>query len=86
MDLFRSRQSAGVEQISRIKEWVATQFDLGPDAVVMVSEVRCSEPGCPPLETIIAVLEGCGDRRQAKLHKAVQEIDANDIAGITFGP
>ena len=45
----------------------------------MVSELRCSEPGCPPLETMIAVLDGPGRRRQFKFHKPIADVTQDDI-------
>jgi hypothetical protein len=41
---------------------------------VMVTELRCSEPGCPPIETVIAILSK-GANRQHKLHKRIEEVD-----------
>lgn len=54
---------------------------LGPqesDTTVMVTQLACSEPGCPPVETVIAVLRQ-GDPLQVKIHKPVAEIDAEDV-------
>jgi hypothetical protein len=84
MDLFGSSRPNPV-QIARIKEWVARRFDLPPDSVVMVSELRCSEPGCPPLETMIAIIDGPGHRRQVTLHKSTGEITMGDVDGLVFG-
>lgn len=84
MDLFGTQPQPNPERISFIKQLVAQRFELPPDTVVMVSELRCSEPGCPPLETVIAILDGPGRRRQVKLHKSTAEITVNDIDGLTF--
>jgi len=53
-------------------------FRLVEDDTVMVTELRCSEPGCPPLETVIAVLSSSGSRH-FKLHKSAAEIARADI-------
>ncbi len=82
MDLFGSTPKPDVARVGQIKEWVRQHFALSDEAVVMVTELRCSEPGCPPLETVIAILDGPGSRRQHKLHKSVAELEAEDIAAI----
>ncbi len=59
---------------ARIKELVRSLFDLADDTVVMVSELRCSEPGCPPLETVIAILEAGAPPRQTRIHAAMADV------------
>ncbi len=45
----RGRRAAQVADLVRLH--------LGlPDAAVTVSQLACREPGCPPVETVIAVL------------------------------
>jgi hypothetical protein len=79
MNLFQQKPSANPEQALQIRSWVREWLSLDENAVVMVSELQCSEPGCPPLETMVAVLEGPGKRRQFKFHKPIAEITADDI-------
>lgn len=83
MDLFGGVPKPDREKLSLVKEWVHQRFELGEDAVVMVTELRCTEPGCPPLETVIAILEGPGSKRQFKLHKSVADLTPEDIAAIS---
>ncbi|OQW37767.1 MAG: hypothetical protein A4C66_12275 [Nitrospira sp. HN-bin3] len=45
----------------------------------MVTELECREPGCPPIETVIAVLTGPGNTQQYKIHKTATEIGLSDI-------
>lgn len=82
MDLFNAAPGPGIAQIARIKDWVRDRFALGDDVVVMVTELRCSEPGCPPLETVIAILDGPGSKRQYKLHKGTAEVVRQDIIAL----
>ena len=84
--LFRARRSKDAAADStRIKEWVSRLFALDQDATVMVTELRCSEPGCPPLETVIAILSK-GANRQHKLHKRIEEVDEEDVRGLLDQP
>jgi hypothetical protein len=81
LDLFASsrRQPAQAQQV---KAWVAAAFALPEDATVLVTELQCSEPGCPPLETVISILES-GGRRQFKIHQALADLTESDIRQLT---
>lgn len=50
-ELFAPRPSIGARSnTANVKRWVRELFIVSDDATVMVTELRCSEPGCPPLE------------------------------------
>ncbi len=53
----------GSEQVTAIKRWTREALGLGEDAVVTVSEFACSDPGCPVLQSVIAVFEEGRTRR-----------------------
>lgn len=73
-ELFGSRPPNGAASNGpRIRRWVRAVVELDEEATVMVTELRCSEPGCPPFETVIAIL-GDGANRQHKLHKRISEL------------
>jgi hypothetical protein len=82
MDLFAQRTSAGSLNMAALKNAVRDAFALPEEAVVMLSELRCSEPGCPPVETVIAVL-CAGSTRHYKLHKALADVTEADIATLS---
>jgi len=69
----------GSGRAGRIKQWVRDLVALGPGTTVMVTELACSEPGCPPRETVIAVFDEEGTSRHWKLHMAIEEVTAEDI-------
>lgn len=48
---------SGPEDKSRVKGWFRESFGLEGDVSLMVTELRCTEPGYAPVETVIAVLE-----------------------------
>ena len=64
--------------IERVQEGVRRRFSLGPDVAVMVSEVACNLPGCPPLETVVAFWEN-EQRYHFKLFKRVNEVGFDDL-------
>jgi len=45
---------------------------------VVVTELACTEPGCPPIETVVGLL-GPGAQTQYKLHKPVAEVTEADV-------
>ena len=59
----------------RVRDLVRAAFGLGDDAVVTVTELRCHDDGCPPVETVIAIFGPAdGERSEHRLHLAVAEI------------
>jgi hypothetical protein len=80
MDLFAARTSISEESRRRIREWVLASFPLTPDDTVLVTELRCHEPDCPPVETVIGVLRPGHDARQYKIGKAPPDVLYEDVA------
>ncbi|MBM4074966.1 MAG: hypothetical protein FJ267_04910 [Planctomycetes bacterium] len=54
-------------------------FELEEDVSILVTQLECKEQNCPPLETIVAVLDTPGQPRQFKLHKSVADITESDV-------
>lgn len=79
MNLFSGKRGIPVDQADCIKAWTRAVFHLNDETTVMVTELECREPGCPPVETVIAVLKGPGDTQQYKIHKTATEIGLADI-------
>lgn len=65
--------------IDRVESWTRQRFDLEDEAVVMVADVRCQVPGCPPIETIVAFWASGGPRYRFKVFKPVADVDEDDI-------
>jgi len=76
---FRKKRPEAAELTRRLKEAVRENFRLGPDDVVMVSELDCQVPGCPPIETVIAFWCDDGQRRHLKIFKPLAEVSADDL-------
>ncbi len=58
----------------QIKDFVRQTLALHEDTTVLVTELRCSEPECPPLETVIALLVLDGRKFQKKIHQPLLEV------------
>ena len=85
MNLFGGRRTIAPDQAESIKAWARTLWALSDETTVMVTELECREPGCPPIETVIAVLEGPGRTTQYKIHKAADEVSQADVEALAAG-
>lgn len=54
-------------------------FGAVDDDVVVVSELSCTEPGCPPIETVVALLRAGSEPRQVKIHKPAVDVTEEDL-------
>jgi nitrate reductase delta subunit len=79
-DLFGAgRQDPGlVRALEQVRDWVRERFKLAPETAILVSEVACNLPGCPPLETIVAFWEN-EQRHHFKLLKRVEEVTYDNL-------
>jgi nitrate reductase delta subunit len=66
------------EILARVREWTRERFKLSGEDAILVSEIACKLPGCPPLETAIAFWSG-GQRHHFKLFKRVVEVKFDDL-------
>ena len=80
-----SMKRSGSSGARQIKTWAREAFDMSEDATIMVSELRCSEPGCPPVETVIAIMDGPGEARRFKIHQPSASVTRDDVAELARG-
>jgi hypothetical protein len=85
MDLFAARVRGSEQERQRIRDWVEALFGLTPDDTVLVTELRCHEPGCPPVETVIGILRPGHDTRQFKIGKAPLDVSREEIVVLARG-
>ena len=81
-NIFNSQQKSDPRQIVQVKSWVSQVFDLSDDVSVMITQLQCTEEGCPPIETVIAIMETPGKPRQYKIHKPLMEVNQADIVNL----
>jgi nitrate reductase delta subunit len=62
-----------------VRAWTRARFELSEDATILVSEVTCALPGCPPLHTVVVFWSDNGKRHQLKLFKPVVEVIPDDL-------
>jgi nitrate reductase delta subunit len=70
----RKNAAAEAEAIERVTGWVRERFKLRAEDAIMVAEVTCTVPGCPPLETSVAFWDETGTRHHFKMLRPVTEV------------
>lgn len=64
--------------VARIKAWTRQRFGLADDAALLVAEIACALPGCPPLETVVGFW--IGERHHHfKVFKPLEEVVCDDL-------
>ncbi len=81
-DLFSQKRSVDPQLLQQVKNWVQDTLQIEDDISLLVTELRCSEVGCPPIETVIALLKPAHPTYQYKIHKPVAEITLEDITAL----
>lgn len=74
---FSKKSPEHAAALDRVREWVRARFSLG-DGAILVAEVACVVPGCPPIETVIAFWSA-GRRHHFKVFKPVAGVTADDL-------
>lgn len=78
MNLFNQpRPSTHPEHLQRLKFWTQDRLNLADTVPISISQLQCHEPGCPPIETVIAVMTQ--PPQSFKIHRAAGEISRNDL-------
>ena len=62
----------------RVLGWTRERFKLEDDEPIMVSQLPCSDPGCPPVETHVVFWTQAG-RQHFKIYKPLAEVAADDL-------
>jgi hypothetical protein len=69
-----------------LKELAKQLLNATEDDVIVVNELTCTEPGCPPVETVIARLRTGAPPWQIKVHKPAAEVTRADLAHALEAP
>lgn len=78
MNLFKQQKpTASPEAIQRLKTWAYEALDLSTDVPISISQLQCHEPGCPPIETVIAVMTQ--PTQTYKIHAAAGDISQEAV-------
>ncbi len=80
------RNPAQVAAFETIEGWTRARFDLAEVDAVLVTELTCRLPGCPPLETVIAFWNAAGTRHHVKVFKKAVDVVADDLPPVWYRP
>ena len=75
---FTRKRADDSATLDRVRAWTQARFQLADDETVMVSEVACAVPGCPPVETHIVFWTAAG-RHHYKVFKPLAEAVEDDL-------
>jgi hypothetical protein len=67
MEFDFARRPTRTHAVRQVKSWAEEALRLPDGYAVLVTELRCPEDGCPPIETVIAIIGGPEKYRQGKL-------------------
>ena len=73
------KSSEHLRALDRVKQWTRDRFELSEDAAILVSEVKCTYPGCVPLETVVGFWTEGSTHHHFKLFKPVMEVAEDDL-------
>jgi hypothetical protein len=77
MRAISKRQDHG-PALDRLRDWTRARFSLADDETVMATQMACTVPGCPPIETHIVFWTVLG-RHHFKVFKPVAEVTEDDL-------
>jgi hypothetical protein len=75
---FSKKTPGDTAALDRVRDWTRARFALADDETVMVSEVACGVPGCPPVETHIVFWTPAG-RHHTKVFKPLAAVAEDDL-------
>jgi nitrate reductase delta subunit len=66
------------DALDRVSGWARNRFALDETETVMVSELSCAVPGCPPIETHVVFWTTAG-RHHFKIFKPLADVVEDDL-------
>ena len=70
---------AHLAALDRVLDWTRQRFELTQAEAVLVTELACALPDCPPLETVVAFWTMDTTRHHFKIFKPVEEVSEEDL-------
>ncbi|WP_156908600.1 nitrate reductase [Bradyrhizobium murdochi] len=76
----RRVQRIGYPQaVQELKLQTQKLLGLSNDVTISVSELTCREPGCPDVETVVAILRDGEKPIIARIHKSIPEVTVDEL-------
>jgi nitrate reductase delta subunit len=64
--------------LDRVRAWTRARFALPGEAAIVVAQLACGVPGCPPVETAVAFWAD-EKRHHFKIFKPVAQVTEDDL-------
>ncbi len=74
---FTTKSPDRAAAVARVRGWTKARFALA-DETVVVSELTCRVPGCPPIETHVVFWTAAG-RHHFKIFKPLAQVTEHDL-------
>jgi hypothetical protein len=71
--------ASGGTATAALKAVVRDVLALHDDQTVVIQQLACVEPGCPPVETVVAVLSAKSPPQRWTLHLPLSNVTPEDI-------
>ncbi|MBI2357765.1 MAG: GTP-binding protein [Deltaproteobacteria bacterium] len=72
--------------VDQIRYWVRQNLGFSKETPIVIKEVPCVKPGCPPIETAIMVFLPGEPPRLYKIQKVINEIGFDDVYNLIENP
>jgi hypothetical protein len=72
----KTRENAAA--LDHLRDWTRRRFGLNADDTFMISELACSVPGCPPIETHVVFWTPAG-RHHFKVFRPLAQVSEDDL-------
>ena len=77
IDLFPRKPAVSTEQLQQVKDWLYEVLQIDRHTIISMSQLQCTDPNCPPLQTAIAIMTS--PHRVIRIHKAIPDITYADV-------
>jgi len=67
------------QALRRVKDWTRERFGLAEDVTILVTEIACAVPGCPPVDTVVAFWTEDDRRHHFRVFKPAAEVVEDDL-------
>jgi G3E family GTPase len=85
-DPFGREEDISSFTVDQVKYWTRQNLEFPEDAPIIVKEVPCVKPGCPPIETSLVVFLKGEPPRLFKIQKTLNEITFDDVYNLIENP
>ncbi|NUB45847.1 hypothetical protein GEU84_015725 [Fertoebacter nigrum] len=65
--------------VAALRALLRNHFALGDAAVIVVAQLNCQVPGCPPVETLATFWDAAGERHRLRFFVPVADVTPADL-------